>query len=125
MDARCSCAKSLGGLHPGCAGPEGLQGFADGTISDGTITGGVSQRESASLLPAAAAYRVTGTLPESLMQGTGPPGTLASGRGSAGWRMNLTACGNAAVPGKVEIKNSVTARILRWAEDITFSRPDL
>src|SRR5437899_8797981 len=42
MDARYSCTRSLGGLHPGCAGLEGLQGFADGTITDGTITGGVS-----------------------------------------------------------------------------------
>src|SRR5882762_1141317 len=52
MDARYSCTRSLGGLHPACARLEGLQGFTDGAITDGAITGGMSQGESASPLAA-------------------------------------------------------------------------
>jgi hypothetical protein len=39
--------------------------------------------------------------------------------------MNLTACGNATVPERLDIKKSATARILPGAEYIFFSRPDL
>jgi hypothetical protein len=125
MDSRYSCTRSLGGLHPASAGLEGLQGFTDGAIIDGAITGCVSQGESASLLAVVAAYEMTAGLSKSLMQGAPPADTLASGGGSLAWRMNLAACGNAVVPEKLEMKNSATARMLRWAEYITFSRPDL
>jgi hypothetical protein len=125
MDSRYSCTRSLGGLHPACAGLEGLQGLTDGAIIDGTITGDVSQGESASLLVVAAGYGVTGSLSEGLMQGALPADALASGGGSAALRINLAACGNAVIPEKLEMKNSATARMLRWAEYITFSRPDV
>jgi len=39
--------------------------------------------------------------------------------------MKLTACGKAAVPEKSGTNRKATARILRWAEYIFFSRPDL
>src|SRR6266481_6573535 len=124
MDSRYSCTRSLGELQPACAGLEGLQGLSDGAITEDVITGGVSQGESASLLAAAAGYGVTGGLSERLMQGALSTAALASGGASAALRINLAACGNAVVPEKLEIKSSATARMLRWAEYITFSRPD-
>jgi hypothetical protein len=102
-----------------------LQGLIDGMITEDVITGGVSQGESASLLAGTAGYGVPGGLSEGLMQGARPAGALASGGGSAALRMNLAACGNAVVAEKLEMKNSATARVLQWAECITFSRPDL
>jgi hypothetical protein len=39
--------------------------------------------------------------------------------------MNLTACGNATVPERLDIKTTATARKLRGAEYIFISRPDL
>jgi len=99
--------------------------LSDGAITEDVITGGESQGASASLLAAAAGYGVTGGLSERLMQGALSTAALASGGASAALRINLAACGNAVVPEKLEIKSSATARMLRWAEYITFSRPDL
>jgi hypothetical protein len=39
--------------------------------------------------------------------------------------MNLAACGNAAVPERLDIRRTATARKLRGAEYISISRPDL
>src|ERR1700674_369144 len=121
MLANSFCTRSLGALHPVCDGLEGLHGFTDGILA-----GGVSQREFTSPVAGVAAYGARTALPESLAQGARPSGMLASGGGSAVRRMNLTDCGNAAVPERLDrIKSRATARIFLGAEDIFFSRPDL
>jgi len=108
----------------------GLHGFADGTLIGGASHVGVSLRsapsgdEAESPVAAVAAFESTALL-ESFVHGARPIVRLASGRGSAARRMNFTACGNAAVPEKHNTKGSATARILRRAEYIFISRPDL
>src|SRR6266699_4397749 len=128
--ARSSCTRSLRASHPVCAKPVGLHGFADGTLIGGASHVGVSLRsapsgdEAESPVAAVAAFESTALL-ESFVHGARPIVRLASGRGSAARRMNFTACGNAAVPEKHNTKGSATARILRRAEYIFVSRPDL
>ena len=95
----------------------GLHGF-----TDGPLTGGVSQR---ALTSPVAAYEAETALPESPVQGARPRGRLASGRGSAACRMNLTACGNAGVAERHDIKKRATAGMLLEAEYIFLSRPNL
>src|SRR6266478_2536174 len=120
MVARSSCTRSLGAWHAICAGFEALHGF-----TDDTFTGGVSQDEPRSLPAAVAACGAGTALPESLVQGARPTSMLASGRGSAARRMNLTACGNATVPERLDIIRRTTARMFLGAEYIFLSRPDL
>ncbi len=98
----------------------GLHGF-----TDGPLTGGVSQRALTSPVAAVAAYEAETALPESPVQGARPRGRLASGRGSAACRMNLTACGNAGVAERHDIKKRATAGMLLEAEYIFLSRPNL
>src|SRR5712691_4930692 len=120
MAGRSSCTRSLGAWHPICAGLEALHGFTDGTFT------GVLQGELRSLLAAVVACGAVTALPESLAQGARPTSMLASGRGSAARRMNLTACGNATVPERLDmIKRRVTAGMFLRAEYISISRPDL
>ena len=120
MVARSSCTGSLRALHPTCAGLAGLHGF-----TDGTLTGGVSHGDSASSLASAVSFGGETVLPKSLVQGARSTGKLASERGSAVWRMNLTVSGNATVPERLETRTIATARMLRRAEYIFISRPDL
>jgi len=95
-------------------------------FTDGTFNGGVSQREFTSPVDGVAAYGAETALPESPMQGARPTGKLASGRGSAARRMNLTVCGNTTVPERLDIiKRRTTARMFLRAEYIFLSRPDL
>jgi hypothetical protein len=49
---------------------------------------------------------------------------LVKGRGSAAGRRNFTICPNASLPEKLNKNKSTTARTLRVAEYIFFSRPD-
>src|SRR5260370_40448273 len=107
MATSSSCTRSLGASHPVCPGLAGLHG-----LTVGTLTGGVSHAAPASLLTAVAAYGAATALPESREQGALPTGMLESGRGSAAFRMNLAACGNAAVPERLDTISKATARTL-------------
>src|ERR1700674_3798025 len=120
MAARSSCTGSLRAGHPICPAFAGLQ-----RLTDGTLPGGVSQGEPESAVAARPASGTESAPPASPVQGARSTGRLASGRGSAALRMNLTACGNATVPERLEIKSKTTAGMLRGAEYIFFSRPDL
>ena len=113
MATSSSCTRSLGASHPLCPGLPGSHGF-----TAGTLTGGVSHGAPASLLAVAAAYGAATALPESGEQGALPTGMLESGRGSAALRMNLTACGNATVPERLDTISKATARVLLEAEYI-------
>ncbi len=115
-----SCTRSLGVGHPMGVKLAGLHGF-----TDGPLTGGVSQGALTSPVAGVAAYEAETALPESPVQGARPRGRLASGRGSAACRMNLTACGNASVAERHDIKKRATAGMLLEAEYIFLSRPNL
>jgi len=97
-----------------------MQGFTGGTLTDG-----VSHGAFASLVAEVAVYPATTALPGSILQGARLEDMFAIGRGSAALRINLTACGNAAVPQRLDRIRIATARILLGVEYIFFSRPDL
>src|SRR5258708_15860395 len=120
MLARSSCTASLGAGQPLCAGPAGPQGF-----TDGALPGGVAHGESRPPLAAVAAFESAAALRGSLVHGARLRVMFARGKGFAAWRMNFTACGNAAVPQRFDIKKTAMAGMLRVTEYIFFSRPDL
>src|SRR5260370_15325874 len=117
--AKFSCTGSLEALHPNFFIFERSQGF---TV--GTITGGVSQLELRSTTVGVAAFETATAFNGSSAHGAGSRGSLVKGRGSAAGRMNFANCATAPLPEKLNTNKSTTARTLRLAEYIFFSRPD-
>src|SRR5437016_3884900 len=118
--ARSSCTRSLGALQPTCARLAGLHGFTGGALAGGVSQDGFMSPDAG--VDASGAERA---LPDSLVHGALPRGRLASSGGSAARRMKLTPCGDATLPERHDRMGRATARMLRGAEYISFSPPDL